>query len=1326
SSDDQLFLLDRRGLIEECYFTFSYSPLRDESGAVGGVLSTCVETTRRVIGARRLETLRALAALPSQHNDVASVAAAAVQALEANALDFGYVALYLHDEARGHYEMVATSLHVADAGLLPAHVGPYESDVLPFARAQREGRLVLASAADAAIAQSPAGAGKLPVRDLAILPLALPGKSACQGFLAAGLSPHLAFDDAYHTFVETAAASIVAALNHADAFAQGARRAQVLEELDRAKTEFFSNVSHEFRTPITLMLAPAEAMLSAPQALPEPVLEGAQVIYRNGLRLLKLVNSLLDFSRIEAGRARGVFEPIDLAQHTVQLASMFRAAIDKAGLRLELDCPPLSEPVYVDADMWEKIVLNLLSNAFKFTLEGGIRVALAQRGGEVELRVSDTGVGISAQDLPHVFDRFYRARNMRARSYEGSGIGLALVNELVKLHGGEVRIDSTAGRGTDVTVRLRSGHAHLPQEQVQPRARVAGDVHRARAFVEEALRWLPEEGVAPQPDIVEWLGPRDDGPGAREGHVLVADDNADLRDYLRRLLEPHYRVTLAGDGAHALAVARRDPPDLIVSDVMMPVLDGIGLVKALRSDHSGARVPIILLSARAGEESRIEGLAAEADDYLVKPFSARELRARIDARFEVLRLQRENARREQQLLDEIDAGRQRAEAILAGINDALAIFDAQWRYTYVNEAAVRISRRPREELIGQVLWELYPHLQGSVFESQMRKVAQSGVPARFEYCYEPWQAWYDMRASVVPEGLSLLITDITEAKRAEQVLRDAQATLEAHVAERTAALAQSNRTLSAEVAERRRVERELRASEERFRLAFAHASVGVTIRDRAGRFVSANRAFCEMTGYSESELAVVDSQSLIHPEDRARNIAELRALVSGAKPGYVIEKRYVRKDGEIIWVRNSVSLVRDDPGQPLNLVAISEDITGRKRAVDELRASEARFRRLTTLSSDWYWEQDSEFRMVFLSKGIEKATGIPVEHVLGKRRWETGAIGLSEQDWEAHRSLLRSRQPFHDLEFAVVRPDGEARWMQISGEPVFDDQHVFIGYRGIGRDITERRRALLRLTESEARLQAFMSNSSSMMFIKDLQGRYLHANEAFARGLGTNVEAILHRIDEDLFPAEVAARLRANDALAASRKAAIQTEEMVPFVSGVRTSIVSKFPLFDADGSVVATGGIATDITERKQAQQALEDRERLLEGVLETLPVGVWIADRAGTLVHGNLAGRRIWGGERMVGIEQFGEYKAWWAGTDRLIAAHEWALARAIERGETSLNELIDIQCFDGTRKTILNSAVPLRDDLGAVAGAIVVNEDVTARRQIEAAVASIAAGV
>ncbi len=622
-SEHLLLPMYRKGFTEETYFTFSYSPVPDDAGGVGGVLVTCQETTDQVLSERRMRTIQELAAKTAGARTEAQACELAAEALRRSPADVPFSRLYLLDDAG------------RDARLVASTGGPSEvesPEAWSLEAVLRSGQAAHLQGLRGRVGGSPEEAPEAAL----VLPVSQPGEARAVGVLVAGLSPRLVFDEKYRSFLELLAGQVATALANVRVLREAERRAETLAELDRAKTLFFSNVSHEFRTPLTLMLGPLEELLAEHQGvLTEAQRHQLALVHRSGLRLLKLVNRLLHFSRIEAGREQAAYEETDLAALTAELASTFRSTVEHAGLRLKVDCPPLPEPLWVDRQMWEKVVLNLLSNAFKFTFEGELRVSLAWRGDGVELSVADTGTGIPPEELPRIFDRFHRVQGARGRSYEGSGIGLALVHELVKLHGGTVRAESTPGQGTTFTVFLPRGTAHLPKERLGATGERGTPGLGASAFLQEAAGWLADQSVEPAPPTAlpgTRLAPETTAPraSASEGRILVADDNADMREYLVRLLETRFTVEAVGDGQAALEAARARLPDVVLSDVMMPGLDGFGLVRELRADPRTASIPLILLSARAGEEATVEGLTAGANDYLAKPFSARELLARVE------------------------------------------------------------------------------------------------------------------------------------------------------------------------------------------------------------------------------------------------------------------------------------------------------------------------------------------------------------------------------------------------------------------------------------------------------------------------------------------------------------------------------------------------------------------------------------------------------------------------------------------------------------------------------------------------------------------------
>ncbi|HEY6431676.1 MAG TPA: ATP-binding protein, partial [Acetobacteraceae bacterium] len=604
-----LLIMERYGYPEETYYTFSYSPVPGDDGGIGGILCANTDDTQRIIGERQVALLRDLAARTAEARTAAEACRLAAAALQTASRDLPFALLYLTDAEHRNPRFAAS------AGLSASWDTERLCDVSiwPMEPVLRTGAAEFISDLGTRLEPLPRGAWDRPPSSAIVLPIAAQGQSGCAGLLVVGLNPYRSYEDSYRGFLGLVAGTIAAALANAQAYEQERRRAEALAEIDRAKTAFFSNASHEFRTPLTLMLGPLENLLVQSATRDTVLAERTELelMHRNGLRLLKLVNTLLDFSRIEAGRIQAIYDPVDLAAFTAELASGFRSAMDRAGLRFTVDCPPLPAEAYVDRDMWEKIVLNLLSNAFKYTLDGSIAVRLrAVEDGTIALTVEDTGVGIPDSELPRVFERFHRIEGQRGRTHEGTGIGLALVQELARLHSGTVDAESTVGQGTRFRVTIPSGREHLPPERIQAARQQLSTGMRANAFVEEAMRWLA--GAADEPDIQRELLEPDltAVPGSERSRVLLADDNADMRHYVQRLLAPRYAVEAVADGRAALEAVRRHPPDLVLTDVMMPRLDGFGLLRMLRADPDLRDIPVVLLSARAGEEARVEGLEA--------------------------------------------------------------------------------------------------------------------------------------------------------------------------------------------------------------------------------------------------------------------------------------------------------------------------------------------------------------------------------------------------------------------------------------------------------------------------------------------------------------------------------------------------------------------------------------------------------------------------------------------------------------------------------------------------------------------------------------------
>ena len=410
-----------------------------------------------------------------------------------------------------------------------------------------------------------------------------------------------------------------------------------LEDLDRAKSRFFANISHEFRTPLTLLLGPLQEEVDG-RIDPQRLATNAPMMRRNARRLLELINQLLDLSRLEAGGMRLYARNGDVAAFLRRRVLAFTSRAERHGVVLAFSTEPEVIEMAFDADKLEKVMSNLLSNAFKFTPSGGrIRVMARLLEGLVEITVRDTGEGIARDELLLVFNRFYQVDSSSTRRHQGTGIGLSLTKELVELHGGTIELESERGFGSTFTVRL-------PLRQT---ARIDGRAGDATDPATESLRgWQSPEHGEPTP-VVDEMRELDEHPQAEidapigAPQILIVDDNADMRAYLRSQLAGTYRVLEAEDGMEGLHQAKEHHPALVISDVMMPEMDGFALCEAINSDEALSHIPVVLLTARADEESRIKGLRAGADDYLPKPFSVEELTARVENLVEIRRRMRD-------------------------------------------------------------------------------------------------------------------------------------------------------------------------------------------------------------------------------------------------------------------------------------------------------------------------------------------------------------------------------------------------------------------------------------------------------------------------------------------------------------------------------------------------------------------------------------------------------------------------------------------------------------------------------------------------------------
>jgi len=1127
-SDDLLLPAMRYGYLEEAYFTYSYSPIFLENGEVGGAFTAVTETTKRVIGERQLRTLRELAAKTVEAKSVEKACKIACASLANNPYDIPVALLYLVENDGRQARLVGTVGIEAGTAASPLQVNLTQtSDQWQLAQVKSTGEAAFIDDLKTRFGELSGGVWEESPHSAMVLPIAQSGqKHQLSGLLILGVSPRRKFDDDYRGFFDLVANNVSTAIANAYAYEEERQRAEALAELDRAKTLFFSNVSHEFRTPLTLMLSPVEEILThSANELPPDIHDQLNLVQRNGLRLLKLVNTLLDFSRIEAGRIQATYEPTDLATLTTELASVFRSAIEKAGMQLIVDCPPLPQPIYVDREMWEKIVLNLISNAFKFTFTGTITVSLRWIETEdteqnrtaplplypsasfVQLSIQDTGIGIPAAEIPHLFERFHQVKGAQGRNFEGSGIGLSLVQELVHLHRGTVTVTSVEGEGSCFTVSIPTGSRHLPQERISSKKATSHTLN-ASSYVEEAWRCLPDEEsrgaeeqgskgageqgsrgageqgrqrVAGVPPVVATAVSRGEvtiptplpseapQPLSPSAHILLADDNADMRNYVRRLLHQQYEVETVADGVTALERIRQHPPDLLLTDVMMPGIDGFELLRSLRADPQTQGIPIILLSARSGEESRLEGLAAGADDYLIKPFSARELLARVEANLKMARLRRDAAQRERELQTVSEAAQRQAETattnletLLATIQDQFFVLDREWRYVYASDRVVEIVGIPRENLLGKKIWDVFPDTVDTDFYTQAHRAMAEQLVTQFEYFYPAWQRWFENRMYPAAEGLSILVTDITERKLAEAALQKSEAIA--------------------------------RAKAEELETLMQISPVALWIaHDPNCHYITANQTAYELIRTKPGEWATATPPDGSYPFHfkQLRNGQEIAPydlpMQRAARTGQEVtdELEFVFEDGTVKFIYGSAVPLKNEQGEIRGVVAAFVDITERKHTEEALKESELKFRTLADTMPQLFWTTRSDGYHEYFNRRWYEFTGMTLEQTQG---WGWNDV-LHPDDVDRclavwHESLRTGKE--YNIEYRFRRAsDGQYRWFLGQAFPLRDQNGQIIRWFGSCTDIHDQKCALEERDQALERERAAREEAEVANRIKD-------------------------------------------------------------------------------------------------------------------------------------------------------------------------------------------------------------------------------------------------
>lgn len=898
-----LLIMERNGYPEETYYTFSYSPVPSDEGGVGGIICANTDDTQRIISERQVKLLRTLAAQTADARTVKEACFLSASSLAQNLSDLPFTMIYLLDQEKQLVTLAGTSGIPHGHQAVPQTVALASSDPWPFAEVLTEHKACVIAGLDRIFDMLPTGAWTRPPHQAVAIPIAPSGQTGKAGVLIVGLNPFRLFDESYQGFLDLVAGQIAASLAHAQAYEEERKRAEALAEIDKAKTLFFSNISHELRTPLTLMLGPIEDTLVEAQTLSPAQYERTEMLHRNAQRLSKLVNALLDFSRIEAGRVQAVYEPTDLAALTADLASNFRAVIEKAGMQLTVNCPPLDAPAYIDHEMWEKIILNLLSNAFKYTLEGEIGVTLEQHETTVELAVKDTGVGIPVEELPHMFERFHRVQGTAGRTLEGTGIGLSLVRELVALHGGTISVTSILGRGSTFTISLPQGSAHLPQDRIVTQRTLASTAVNAQHYVHEALRWLAgtslfsDDPFKYSPDNSQFAM-RIEGQSA--ARILFADDNADMRDYVGRLLQQRYAVQTVADGQAALAAVKTFHPDLVLTDIMMPRMDGCELLQALRADQETQTIPVILLSARAGEEAQSVGMETGANDYLIKPFRARELLARVAAHLEIARLREATAQ-------EVRAERERLYSLFQQAPAAIAVLkDITLHYELANPRYQQVFHRTEQQLIGKTMREAFPEIEGQGIFELLETAYTSGEPA----VGNEVPITFDRSGTGKPE--------IGYFNFVAQPLRNSTGNVDRLMIH------------AIDVTEQIVASRRVQESEARFRTLADNIAQLAWMADETGWIFWYNQRWYDYTGTSLQEMQGWGWQQVHHPDHVARVVEKIRHCFA---TGEVWEDTFPLrgKDGSYRWFLSRALPIRDEQGKVIRWFGSNTDVTEQKQ-----------------------------------------------------------------------------------------------------------------------------------------------------------------------------------------------------------------------------------------------------------------------------------------------------------------------------------------------------------------------------------------------------------
>ena len=1036
-NDALLLIMNRFGYDEETYFKFSYNPIPGDKGGTSGLFCACTEETKRLINERSLKTLQELDILAHEKTEE-GIYRQAAKALSVNNKDFPFGVIYKIDETEKTAKPVSYFGILEDQTTFPLSIDlkkPKEG-VYNFCKTYQIKEIVVSENAGRR-KNLPKGAWQKNATHFIHIPVSIAGNENPIAILSAALNPYRQFDEEYAQFAQLISDKIALEISKIKSYEQERKRAEGLAELDKAKTAFFSNISHEFRTPLTLMLGTLEEALTEPGVIPKH-LERLNVAHRNAMRLLKLVNTLLDFSLIESGRQKAFYELTDIAELTRNLASNFRSTFKKAGLNFIVKTDDIIKPVYVDVQMWEKIVFNLLSNAFKYTLEGSITVDLFSEQNDVVLEIADTGIGIPEKELPRMFQRFHRAQNVTGRTYEGTGIGLSLIKEFVELHGGTISVISKEDKGSIFTVKIPFGKNHLPADQTFDTAHVLENVI-SEAYVGEAESLLEQDK-----SIIN-----SNESATRDATILVVDDNADMRQHIRSLLEKKYAVITAANGQEALQIINDNVPSVVLSDIMMPVMDGIQLLKEIKNNKDTAHLPVILLTARAGEESKLEGLQIGADDYLVKPFSSKELVSRIRAQIIINKRRDVALQNIYNLFDEVPFG----VAVLKG--ESLVI-------EYVNKYILEIWQQKKGDVVKRPLFEVRPDFRESLAFIH-NEIYRTGK--RFE------------RREIPVEIMTQGIKQIRYFDAIIDPMFDEEGKIVGQLA------------TSIEVTDKVMARKTIEGSEHRLQLITDAMPSLIAYIDRNTCYQFSNNGYEEWFGMSASEIKGRSMEEVLG--EKAYN--NLKPYVIKALSGERVsfESLVPYKSGGQKWVWANYIPHFDENKEVAGFYVLVTDITERKDAENKIKESEEVNRLFIEYAPAAMAMFDKEMRYISVSKQWMKEYDLD-GNIIGKKHYDLFPNIL--QRWKdvhsrcMHGSVERSEDDFY------VKDDGSPMWLKWDVHPWFNASGEIGGIMIFTENITQRKIAEQAIKENEERFRTMANEAPMFVWVTDehLQTTYLN------------------------------------------------------------------------------------------------------------------------------------------------------------------------------------------------------------------------------------------